>query len=605
MVVFCVEVSSFCGVICFGENAVSIECVGRMLDCLDYWGPESRHVIVNYPVGMGHLMRRDVPESTQEIVPFETDNLIFVGDCRIDNREELAETLELYPIDRDSLFVIKAYQKWGDRCCEKLIGDFSFVIWDKLLHQAFCGRDHIGIKPFYYYQNPSFFAFSTEIKALFCVSEIQKKSNRRYLADVLTCGVACSQPYSDDTLFDGVVQLTPGHSLMVSVDRVSKYRYWRPEKLGLLNLSDEEITRELKHLVSQAVTCRLRSVGPIACELSGGLDSSLVTAIAAQTRPDLHAITHVPPKEPTPFLDETPFAVEVCHFLGVENCHYVDASDYDPEQSLKSVVHSLEGPNGGISVMYKEPIWKKAKSLNCGVVLSGFGGDECLSASASVYLKELATTGRWIQLFRRLKSLPQLAKLIFKTQFPVLMNWYLEWKVPHSIKIPTSKILSMYSKPPQGDFEPFINSYLSDINAIGLKGSTAFLIQGLTGADQRWGHHLRGSINAHSVAIKDVNYRFPLLDIRLIEFILRIPPSQRHPSGSHRYLIRQVMKGLLPDSIVSRRDKAGMIFPSTYYRWQKYYEIETGIQPSHLGPDLRYRAFLFDKACRAVAYDIV
>ncbi len=84
-----------------------------------------------------------------------------------------------------------------------------------------------------------------------------------------------------------------------------------------------------------------------------------------------------------------------------------------------------------------------------------------------------------------------------------------------------------------------------------------------------------------------MNYRFPLLDIRLIEFILRIPPSQRHPSGSHRYLIRQVMKGLLPDSIVSRRDKAGMIFPSTYYRWQKYYEIETGIQPSHLGPDLR------------------
>lgn len=558
-----------------------------MASTLEYWEPDYKNILIKPDIGMAHLMRFDLPESHQERLPYENDEFIFTGDCRIDNRQELASELQLSPNDRDSLFVINAYQKWGETCCEHLIGDFSFVIWDKKQELAFCGRDHIGIKPFYYYQTPLFFAFSTEIKALFCIPEIQKKWNIDHLNIIFTQEVMHSAPYSDHTLFENIFQLTPGHTLTVSLNNVQKNRYWHPENLQPLQLSEEELLSQLNALLAQAVHCRLRSPNNVACELSGGLDSSLITAIAKKTHPDLHTITQIPPAAPSPFLNEIPFANEVCTFLGIQNIHAVNDKNYSPEESLKATTHCLDGPDYGLCIMYKEPIEKKAKSLNCSVILSGFGGDECLSATGNVYNIELAKTYRWKTLFSRLnysqpKSIKNILKtskntlsLIIKTHTPKRLNSY-------TLKIPTKLIQSYYKKPLKGKFEKYQNTYRSEINIQSLKGCNALILQTLTGHNPNHSHHVRKILNAHAIAIKNVTYRFPLLDVRLIEFILRIPPEQRYPAGSHRYLIRKAMENLLPTTITQRKDKAGSIHPSTFYQCLKYFEKETQTTISYL-----------------------
>lgn len=602
--------SAYCGLISFKEATFTENIVQGMLDTLDYWTSDHRSVYITPEVGFGHLMRYDMPESRQEIIPFENEEMVFVGDCRIDNRSELASELYLLPTDRDSLFVIAAYKLWGDRCCDHLIGDFSFVIWDKIKRHVFCGRDHIGIKPLYYYYGSSFFAFSTEVKAILCISDIPKIRNKDRESIFFSKELLSTAPYSEHTWFDNIIQLTPGHVMKVSAEGLSKFNYWDIENLPPLHLSETEFSKTLKKLVTQAVACRMRSANQVACELSGGLDSSLITAIASKINPDIHTITHIPPFEPSPFLNEASFATEVCDYLGVYNRHTVDDKDYDPEHSLQSVLHRLDGPESAMVVMYKEPVWIKAQSLQCGVVLSGFGGDECLSESGHSYLRELAKTFRWERLFRHiqlqnrqkglgfLKSIRSWVSTIAKVQFPVVMDYYSEWKNPCSLKLP---------------------SYLSEINKTYLKGSTAFLIQALTGNDRNRCHYVRHVVNAHSVAVKEVSYRFPLLDVRLLEFVLRIPPEKRYPLGSHRYLMRQVMEGLLPNSIVNRRDKAGTIFPAAYYRWLRYYENKTGNSMSYLNPTweksrsnssqmnqdiLRYKCFLLELAY-SISFDFL
>ena len=105
--------------------------------------------------------------------------LVITADARIDNRDDLCEELGIRDEEdvSDSYFILKAYAKWGEDCPDKLLGDFAFVIWDKKEEKLFCARDHMGVKPFYYYLDEDMFVFGTEIKALFEVEGVPREIN--------------------------------------------------------------------------------------------------------------------------------------------------------------------------------------------------------------------------------------------------------------------------------------------------------------------------------------------------------------------------------------------------------------------------------------------
>jgi asparagine synthase (glutamine-hydrolysing) len=141
----------------FNRNGLEVkpELMKKMNNRLSHRGLDGSGIYCNGPVAMGHQMLKTTPESLHEKLPFhdEKTGLTITADARIDNRQELSEKLGIS--DRvdvpDSYFILKSYQTWGDKCPEELIGEFAFVIWDEINESLFCARDHIGVKPFYYY----------------------------------------------------------------------------------------------------------------------------------------------------------------------------------------------------------------------------------------------------------------------------------------------------------------------------------------------------------------------------------------------------------------------------------------------------------------------
>ena len=148
--------------------------IEKMLNIIVHRGPDGSRIWTDGPIGFGHRMLWTTPESLNEKLPFsnKTEELSITADARIDNRDELISTFDLPGRSRqtiaDSELILTAFEKWGEGCPERLLGDFSFAIWDSRKNRLFCARDHMGIKPFYYYLSDKLFVFASEIKALLC-----------------------------------------------------------------------------------------------------------------------------------------------------------------------------------------------------------------------------------------------------------------------------------------------------------------------------------------------------------------------------------------------------------------------------------------------------
>ena len=177
-------------------------------------------------------MFQGTPESLFETLPLSrsNDSLVITADARIDNREELCSLLGLkdkltFNQTPDSEFILAAYEKWGENCVEKLLGDFSFVIYDSIKKQLFCGRDHFGVKPLYYFLSDRLFVFGSEIKAILAIKEVPNCLNEVKIADFML------EMFEDKTrtFYQNIFRLPPAHTLIVNREEVRLKRYWSPD----------------------------------------------------------------------------------------------------------------------------------------------------------------------------------------------------------------------------------------------------------------------------------------------------------------------------------------------------------------------------------------
>ena len=150
-------------------------------------------------------------------------DLVITADARIDNRAELSEELGIRDEEdvSDSYFILKAYAKWGEDCPDKLLGDFAFVIWDKKEEKLFCARDHMGVKPFYYYLDEDMFVFGTEIKALFEVEGVPREIN-----DLKVAFHLANTPDKTFTFYENILRLSAANNIIISRNEANKKRYW-------------------------------------------------------------------------------------------------------------------------------------------------------------------------------------------------------------------------------------------------------------------------------------------------------------------------------------------------------------------------------------------
>src|SRR5215204_4078556 len=294
--------SGIAGVFYLDGRALDSRMLGRMLDSIAHRGPDGAGAWSERGVGLGHLAFHTTPESISEKLPFVEGggDFVLIADARIDNRDELLAAVGLDRLSGRSVgdgeLILAAYKMWGERCPERLLGDFAFAIFDKRKQTLFCARDHMGLKPFYYYLSGRVFVFASEIKALLCVPEVPRRLNEVMVADHL---VGNSQD-KISTFYRDILRLPPAHSITTGVEETKIREYWALDPSLELRLSSNgEYAEAFRDVFERAVGCRLRAAFPVGSDLSGGLDSSSVTCVARELlrrerKEILHTFSSVP-----------------------------------------------------------------------------------------------------------------------------------------------------------------------------------------------------------------------------------------------------------------------------------------------------------------------
>jgi len=294
--------SGICGII--NPDGVPVE--RRLLDDMTAMmalrGPDAQEVWIDGHVGFGHSLLRTAFELEHEQQPLSLDGRIWItADARIDGQSELKRKLSVHARSvhgdiSDAALILHAYHVWGEDCLTHLIGDFAFAIWDAPRKRLFCARDHFGVKPFFYSRIGQALVFSNTLNVVRRHPKVSDTLNDLAIADFL---LFHSNQDPATSAFADVQRLQQSHCLSWHAGELSIRRYWTlPASSGVRYRRKGEYVEQFREIFAVAVADRLRT-DRVAVEMSGGLDSASVAAIAAEqltktSRPfQLHAHTVV------------------------------------------------------------------------------------------------------------------------------------------------------------------------------------------------------------------------------------------------------------------------------------------------------------------------
>jgi asparagine synthase (glutamine-hydrolysing) len=271
---------NLCGIVGCISEFIDKEKLQSATSMLAHRGPDDSGVYTGKYIGLGHrrLSIIDLSEKANQPMTNEDNNIILVYNGELYNVDEIKKGLKqkhIFKSSSDSEVIIHAYEEEGPDFVKKLNGMFVFIIYDKKIDRLFIARDRAGIKPLYYYHDSKSFIFASEIKALFELGA-KKELNKNILPDFFNYQISIG----DETLFKDIFIFPQGHCGYVhSQDDYEFNEYWKP------SYTEEERTNsveQLKEILTGTVQRQMVSDVPVGTFLSGGLDSSLITAIAAK-----------------------------------------------------------------------------------------------------------------------------------------------------------------------------------------------------------------------------------------------------------------------------------------------------------------------------------
>lgn len=259
-----------------------------MLGALDHRGPDGKGVLYHDKVWLGHARLSIIDlESGQQPMALEEDGIYIVFNGEVFNyielREELVRQGAKFKTTSDTEVLLHLYKRDAEAMLDQINGQFAFCIWDKNANKIFLARDHVGILPLFYTQRDGTLFFASSIKSLLHHPSLKARMNHSALKSLCSFWV----PIEGDTFFEDVFQLDPGECLTLDARRLSKRRYWDPSfPQSCSARSTAEWIEATREALSRAVRLRLRADVPVGCYLSGGLDSSVLAALAAQEQPE-------------------------------------------------------------------------------------------------------------------------------------------------------------------------------------------------------------------------------------------------------------------------------------------------------------------------------
>jgi asparagine synthase (glutamine-hydrolysing) len=540
-------VSGFFGIV--REDGASVEdrFLQRIADALRFRGPDGVSIWSDGGMGSCFAFMRTGPAPQAAKQPVESQGRFRVwGDIRVDAREELWREISrhgtgLHPSASSEEYFLHAWQTWGPATLEKIIGDFSLALWDANEHTLWCARDLIGARPFYYAHVGPVFCFSNTLDALRCVPEIPCDLDETYVGDFLLEGWSLDQ---ERTVYKEIHRLPAGNVLQFVNGRATVRRFRTLPVEPLLRFKrPEEYVENYLHLLRVAVKDRLPN-GPTALYLSGGLDSGAVAAMALQMSDKFNyqqSLKGFTVSWNPLFKDPEPAAAKITAQ------HLRIAQEIFEEQDFVPIERS-ERQDGRSPEPVLEPFfarqqrhWRKI-AAHSKVVLSGDGGDEILMGRAWPYLRWLWNSGDWAAIISdfggyllRHGRLPPLrggfrARIVRIFRSEKILEPYPEWLNPEF-----ESRANLRERWKEFRNRPVVQQY-----PVHSKGYTYFNTGFWAGVleidDTEW----TGA---------NVEHRVPLLDLRVAQFLLRLPPV---PWCANKHLMRVAMKGVLPNAIVSR-----------------------------------------------------
>jgi asparagine synthase (glutamine-hydrolysing) len=558
-------VSAVAGIVRFDDRPVDRHSLERMLSALRPHGPDKSKIAIAGVAGLGHALMRMTPEDYFDGQPYEgSSGATITADLRLDNRSEMIERLRVAAEEAaswpDSRIVLQLWERWGDDIWPDLRGPFAAAIWDPRSQVLTLARDHLGLNVVMYHHSPRAFSFATMPKGLFALPWIERELNSSKLADFLVLNHADLAT----TFYKDVSRLLPGHVMKVSSDGAARrFRFWSPEPAKKLTLrNDDEYALALRECLGNAVKRQLRSSGSIGCHLTGGLDSSSVSVLAAATLArsgkTLHAFTHVPrpgfdgPSPPGWYSDEQPLVEEICRLAGNIVPTFVRSDQTDDFDELEKFFHFLESPvRNVLNLGWMMDVSRAARRQGCRVLLGGQFGNLTVSWSGWSQIAEHWRGGRFVTALRQLKQ------------------YYLQ--SPHSVGDVGRKLLWEPLAVQRHRCDPADAPWQdhSAINPGFAKSAEVWKNADAFGHD--FSYRLRPGDRAHGLtnidylgdwlaaqkAATGVEYRDPTADIDVVSFCLSIPPEQFLAEGIDRSLIRRAMRPLLPEKVISSR-KSGL-----------------------------------------------
>lgn len=548
--------SGICGVVYKDGRPVGDESVRAMLENLKDWGRDRSSAWMGGGAGLGHALLINTPEAELERQPYEDADcgLIITADARLDNREELQEALRIPASEGEELsddrLILLAYTRWGPAALDRLVGAFALGIWDPGSRELFVARDHLGCRSLYYHDSPQCFAFATDPAALLVLDGVDDTLDGLALAATVLQGYHYLREHS---FYRAVAKLPPGHALRLQNGSVKLLRYWAPEALAPLPPRPlEEYDREFGVLLKTVVSAQLRTRRGVGSHLSGGLDSSGIAVMAHRElcsrggalaagfswSPASESATRSPKDEHHRIhLIADPEGISVVYL------------ELDPGDVAGVLARNpLRDPTE--TLVHESVVCRVAAEQGIGVMLSGWGGDEFASVNGRGFWSDLFRRGSWGQLIaeasRRTplggrRSLRNIAGEIAVTSVPDRLYFGLGLDLPSMLRgrIGRRRIRALLTPAELG---------LRRAHAVqgrvrpGVRRNMLRLLQ--------LGHLQRRMEDwALEGARRGVDYRFPLLDRRVVEFCLSVPPAVHVRHGMNRCLLRQAFTALLPSEI--------------------------------------------------------
>ena len=507
----------------------------------------------------GFLPQAILPEDKYDLQPWTENHWSLVGDVRLDNREELQRRLQIpqpeFATMSDSRLFLRCWQTWGAACLDYLCGGFAVALWDQQRRTLCLVRDHSGERPVYYADTLGAENLGLVFASLPAALRKVPGIDGRLDEDRLSSYLAMVPFASGETVFRNIRLLPPGHMLEYDGERSVCRSYWHPANAPSIRYrTNEEYVEALLERFDLAVQARLRTTGNVGSQLSGGMDSSSVTASAARLlgQSELVAYTAVPQaafSDLNPegrFGNEGPAAARVAAMYPNIKHLLIEPSRADFIGTIeRTSLHTNSPVFNPMNQMWLNTMFDDARSRGINVLLQGTCGNATLSFGGLIGLSDLLRSGRWITLVKQIRDL--------RAKGHTSWRGGAYWAIGSSLPMMLRRLLS----PEIGEFN-FAFSPVNPQAATRLhlkeRAFQEFFAADKSSADFRrkmFDYYDAGFANAATSLGWGISLRDPMQDKRIFEFCFSIPIEQYLAEGQSRSMVRRAMRNRLPPEILA------------------------------------------------------